>query len=774
MMVFAMMTGMQLQAATLDWDTVGWAGGTSTTSQTYTNVDGSGVDITVTLTGDTNRLTDLDTTDEANSLFIRANYNTIDENIKVTVSFSAPVILTDLRIRDIDKAGWDDRIVPNPSPSSIVLGSNVEVSALGGYEAKTDNLGSTDSRGYMTYSYSTEITCFSFDYTTGSDISGNPDAQRIYFNNITFEALDTDSDGIPDHIDIDDDNDGIIDSVERNISIASISNSTVGIIPDNGSPNTCLDRTFDILENGVIRDVKIKVDIEHTWRNDLILQLISPSNSTIDLIRNQGGSNDNLSVVFDDTAATSIIGDNTDFVLGTYEPRSPQEALSTFNGETMQGTWTLHMCDDYSADVGTFNEAELSIAYEGNGGIALDSDGDGIPDYLDLDSDNDGIPDNVEAQSTINYIDPISGNTVPVDSNGLPSAYNDIGLTPPDKDGDGIPDFLDSDSDNDGYTDCEEGVTNGAATPSRNCPITSQQLVNENDTNGLVAWAEVNGNDQGYNYPNGIVSEPDPDASGQLEDEITGNNEAAYRELFCGKSNYTLTKDKWRLISMPCNTGSNTVVDLFGSILGIYGNNNAWVMYEQTGTSDNYEVNSTHKNTDKTMLNATSTLKQGVSYWIITDADHTVNVSKSLPHAPVETTTDDASSVSITDPDFTKVAQFQLPKASDVNVKKYMAGNPFPFSFDMSNLYFRHNDGTGSYKSMEDNASNGTYINPTFYKHDSSDTGPVNGYTAITPSTPGFNAPILPMEGFFIKLEKNTDIINDNNFSYPLTYGKDK
>ena len=27
----------------------------------------------------------------------------------------------------------------------------------------------------------------------------------------------------------------------------------------------------------------------------------------------------------------------------------------------------------------------------------LDTDGDGIPDYLDLDDDNDGIPDTIEA-----------------------------------------------------------------------------------------------------------------------------------------------------------------------------------------------------------------------------------------------------------------------------------------------------------------------------------------------------------------------------------------
>ena len=61
-----------------------------------------------------------------------------------------------------------------------------------------------------------------------------------------------------------------------------------------------------------------------------------------------------------------------------------------------------------------------------------DTDGDGIPDYLDQDSDNDGISDFIEA-----------GDQNP--------------QTPPrDTDGDGIPDFLDQDSDNDGVADREE------------------------------------------------------------------------------------------------------------------------------------------------------------------------------------------------------------------------------------------------------------------------------------------------------------------------------
>ncbi|WP_285648805.1 gliding motility-associated C-terminal domain-containing protein [Allomuricauda sp. NBRC 101325] len=91
-------------------------------------------------------------------------------------------------------------------------------------------------------------------------------------------------------------------------------------------------------------------------------------------------------------------------------------------------------------------------------GFTLDSDGDGIPNYLDLDSDGDGLLDNYEAQFHKTFQLP-SG--IDSDENGLDDAYESVpgageGITPIDTDSDGVPDYLDMDSDNDGILDQNE------------------------------------------------------------------------------------------------------------------------------------------------------------------------------------------------------------------------------------------------------------------------------------------------------------------------------
>jgi trimeric autotransporter adhesin len=83
--------------------------------------------------------------------------------------------------------------------------------------------------------------------------------------------------------------------------------------------------------------------------------------------------------------------------------------------------------------------------------LPIDSDNDGIVNQFDLDSDNDGILDTTEAQvnSAITIANSDSNH------NGLDNAF-ETGLIPVDSDNDGVSDYLDSDSDNDGIYDLNE------------------------------------------------------------------------------------------------------------------------------------------------------------------------------------------------------------------------------------------------------------------------------------------------------------------------------
>jgi hypothetical protein len=96
-----------------------------------------------------------------------------------------------------------------------------------------------------------------------------------------------------------------------------------------------------------------------------------------------------------------------------------------------------------------------------NGTLTLrNTDGRGRPNYLDIDSDDDGISDNVEGQPTFSFVVKSDADT---DGDGIPNVY-DInpntwggnGITPFDFDSDGIPDYMDSDTDNDGAPDINE------------------------------------------------------------------------------------------------------------------------------------------------------------------------------------------------------------------------------------------------------------------------------------------------------------------------------
>ncbi|WP_308992535.1 LamG-like jellyroll fold domain-containing protein [Mariniflexile litorale] len=89
-----------------------------------------------------------------------------------------------------------------------------------------------------------------------------------------------------------------------------------------------------------------------------------------------------------------------------------------------------------------------------------DIDSDGVADVFDLDSDDDGIPDVVEGNPNSAGLSEgkatLTGVSTWIDANG--DGMHDLaeGYTPINSDGDNIPDYLDLDSDNDGIFDVDE------------------------------------------------------------------------------------------------------------------------------------------------------------------------------------------------------------------------------------------------------------------------------------------------------------------------------
>jgi len=94
------------------------------------------------------------------------------------------------------------------------------------------------------------------------------------------------------------------------------------------------------------------------------------------------------------------------------------------------------------------------------------TDGDGLPNRLDLDSDNDGIHDVVESGGTDTdsngTADDDDDNVDNTGSNGIPTSAGG-GNTPTDTGADGSPDYTNLDSDGDGCSDANEAYANANA-----------------------------------------------------------------------------------------------------------------------------------------------------------------------------------------------------------------------------------------------------------------------------------------------------------------------
>jgi subtilisin-like proprotein convertase family protein len=136
------------------------------------------------------------------------------------------------------------------------------------------------------------------------------------------------------------------------------------------SDNASVEVPIAIGALGAVSDVNVRVRLNHTFDQDVVIELISPSGTTVSLAANRdtalgGGDNygtgpNNCSgtpTIFDDAAATQI-GSGLPPFAGTFRPETP---LSVLNGEPINGTWKLRVTDTATLDTGTIGCVTLEV-----------------------------------------------------------------------------------------------------------------------------------------------------------------------------------------------------------------------------------------------------------------------------------------------------------------------------------------------------------------------------------------------------------------------------
>ncbi len=321
---------------------------------------------------------------------------------------------------------------------------------------------------------------------SGNDPSGNsPSTKRDIAEVLVFP--DFDNDHLPDNVDIDDDNDGILD----------VDEACPGLNGAYYATNDWVNNVFSTLKfvyNGTPKATFIATNTNFNagnhalglWQN--LQSFLGPDAASLDNDppNNQTGiifltgyiyleaGNHNFRIRADDGFRIKVNGD----IVAIRDNNGPPTTL-TFPSFNVPQTG-YYPIEILYWDVGGHYALEIEERRLGDNYHYLDQtytlrdcdmDNDAHTNNVDLDTDNDGITDILEAGGTdadqdgqVDY--PTPGNPISMtdaDQDGLSDDYDlNQGGTPipnPDSDGDGHPDFRDIDSDNDGIVDYIEAQT---------------------------------------------------------------------------------------------------------------------------------------------------------------------------------------------------------------------------------------------------------------------------------------------------------------------------
>ena len=112
------------------------------------------------------------------------------------------------------------------------------------------------------------------------------------------------------------------------------------VIPDANAVGTA--SAIAINAEGTLTNVRVHVEVAHTYIGDLYIELVAPSGQSAILHNQTGGGRDDLRLTYD---------------------RSLAPALDVLIGEPIQGDWTLRVRDLQQVDVGRLERWELELRY---------------------------------------------------------------------------------------------------------------------------------------------------------------------------------------------------------------------------------------------------------------------------------------------------------------------------------------------------------------------------------------------------------------------------
>ncbi|WP_411812028.1 FG-GAP-like repeat-containing protein [Chryseobacterium scophthalmum] len=431
----------------------------------------------------------------------------------------------------------------------------------------------------------TDVNTDGLNDSVDPDLNGIPNYISTYnqyaiANNLAG-CLDIDGDGINNNLDIDDDNDGIVDAVESpgcfytSAEAGILSKISTSMVSTVNSIAVISGADIPTLRDGVNTTVTADNHVVTTGQAFAGLNIYTLQFSTKVNLSSVAVTGNNVTW---GTGTTAVLRGSNDLSVWTTLMTAAQAtttgAIKTFTVNQNSGEYLYYRIEGVAGTGAAFSVFEISTVQNTASYIpsahpkptcANDTDGDGILNHHDLDSDNDGCSDLTE--SGVNPLTDVSTPASNINSNGLsygidptkltgsqlnPAAadVNNDGLndsvdpdlngitnytstytqyalasnlaTCLDSDGDGIPDLIDIDDDNDGILDVlESNICGSATTPftsleQARATVTTAGIYNFNlsgsafstyvDANGYVLIA--------VDYGDGAVSLPASSALG--------------------------------------------------------------------------------------------------------------------------------------------------------------------------------------------------------------------------------------------------------------------